>query len=286
MSNWVNEGKLDMARWQHWQARGIFLGLIVTLSGCRPLGGPLTFQSPGRGNEDVQGTAAASKSTKPGLLPEGEKAEVQIAMARTMEHQGRSDEAKKIYQEVIRREPGRSDALHYLALLLDHQGECAAAEEHYRQALRFDAHNPELHCDHGYSLYLQQRWPEAEASLRQALALDPDHRRAHNNFGLLLARTGREQEALGAFAKAGCSQAEARANLAFAMTLGERWNDAQQQFQSALAADPNLQVAREGSQALQAVAAKRTSNARPAPASLPTGGVTQASYVVPPPVDR
>jgi hypothetical protein len=70
---------------------------------------------------------------------------------------------------------------------------------------------------------------------------------------LLLARTNRPDQALEEFARGGCSLAESRANLAFALMLEKRWGDAQKQFSMALAADPDLEAARNGLDTLHAL---------------------------------
>ncbi len=101
--------------------------------------------------------------------------------------------------------------------------------------LKRDPQNAEVYADRGYSFYLQQKWPEAEQNLRRALQLDSSLGRAHNNLGLLLARTGRQDEALMEFQLAGCSEAECRTNLVHSMMLDQRWNEARQQCDIALA---------------------------------------------------
>ena len=167
----------------------------------------------------------------------------------------------------------RADAYHRLALLHDRQGDCQTATEYYQQALERNSENSELHCDIGYSQYLQQRWQEAESSLRRAIALTPDLGRAHNNLGLVLARTGREQESLEEFARAGCDQADAHANLAHAMMLSNRWNEEQIEFRRALDTNPDLPAARDGLRSLRSLMAKQDANAprshQPAASRLP-----------------
>ena len=86
-------------------------------------------------------------------------------MARSLEHRGRTDDAKKMYLEAISSAPKQAEAYHRLALPYDRNGECRAAEKFYQDALERDAENAELHCDLGYSYYLQQRWQEAETQL-------------------------------------------------------------------------------------------------------------------------
>lgn len=192
--------------------------------------------------------------TPPVKLTSAQKADVEMALARTLENKGYTDRAIKTYLEVIRKDSRRADAHHRLAVLYDKKGECAKAEEHYRATLKRDPNSSEAYCDFGYSCYLQQRWQEAETHFRKSLSLNPEMKRAHNNLGLLLARRGNSAAALQEFQRAGCAEAEARANLAFMMMFEDRWEEAQGQFELALAADPSSEVARKGLNSVRSLA--------------------------------
>src|SRR5581483_4349081 len=139
--------------------------------------------------------------------------------------------------------------------------------EMYRKALALRPGDPDIFCDVGYSFYLQRRWAEAEMNLRQAIALRPNHARAHNNLGLLLARTGRDAESLAEFRRAGCAEAEARANVAFALSLEGNLPQAREQYRKALAADASSKTARAGLARLEAVLAKASPSGAEAPAT-------------------
>ncbi len=89
--------------------------------------------------------------------------------------------------------------------------------------------------------------------MRQALALRPDLTLAHINLGLLLACTGRIDESLVEFARAGCPEADARTNIAFALMLEERWWEAQQQYELALAVDLQSKAAQDGLRTLHSL---------------------------------
>lgn len=185
--------------------------------------------------------------------PRGKYVDVKLALARSMEKQGRTDRALQLYLDVVDDGYPRGDAYHRLAVLHDKRGDHVASGEFYQEALRRDPDNAEIHCDQGYSFYLQERWVEAEAALRRAVALRGELTRAHNNLGLLLGRTGHPNESLLEFVRAGCSEAEARANLGFVLTLDQHWSGAEEQFELALAADPECRRAQEGLSALRAV---------------------------------
>lgn len=202
-------------------------------------------------------------------LTKRQVADVQLTMARALEQQGDSARAFEVYQEAARNNLGTADANWRMAVLYDRQGKVGQSEALYRKALKVEPQNAEMHCDFGYSLYLQKRWGEAEEHLRQALAIDFALHRAHNNLGLLLAQTERLDEAHTEFRQAGCQESDARANLAFVLTLNNHWDEAQRQYEAALAADPGSTTARAGLESLQGLVAKTTSA---------TGSLTPAAY--------
>jgi tetratricopeptide (TPR) repeat protein len=226
---------------------------ILSLAGCQ-LPSPLTS----RLSLSTGGQEGAS------ALTASQVADVQIAFGRSLEKRGDAERAVAVYREAIKNDPHRADAYWRLAVLQDQQGKWADSGELYRKALEAQPDNPDLYCDLGYSLYLQARRTEAETNLRQALKLAPDHRRAHNNLALLLAHTGRSEKALAEFRKGGCSEAEAHNNLAFALTLERRWDEARDHYELALAATPSLEAARKGLSDLNRLTAKLAAHVPPA----------------------
>ncbi len=164
-----------------------------------------------------------------------QKTEVQVAFARSVEREGDHQGAMKLYQQLIDTAPDHPAAYHRLAVLNDQAGNHLDALRYYREALKRDPQNADIYADRGYSFYLQNKWPAAEENFRQALQLDNTLARAHNNLGLLLARTGRQDEALMEFRLAGCSTAECRANLVHALMLDQRFGEARQQCEIVLA---------------------------------------------------
>jgi Flp pilus assembly protein TadD len=163
----------------------------------------------------------------------------QMALARSLESQGKTAEAIYTYSTILAKEEG-ADAHHRLAVLHDKSGNFKASEEHYQVALKLEPKNAELLCDRGYSYLLQDRLEEAQENLEKAIKRDSDLTRAHNNMGLLLAQQGHVDRALVEFAAAGCSHAEARTNLAYALTMAGNVDDAQYHLEIARQADASL----------------------------------------------
>ena len=221
------------------------VALLVWAGGCRTPDGSFRTGFPWtKPTRPGMSRPAALSEAPPPLRPE-QKAEIRLALAISAERQGRTEEAKSAYQEIIQVAPQQAEAHHRLAVLLSHQGECQAAEEYYRQAVQIQPTHARLHGDQGYNYYLQEKWGEAEASLRRAIELDSRLVHARNNLGMLLARTGRQQEAMHQFIKAGCDRAQARANLALAMALEGHIESAREEYQRALQHNPDLKGARD-----------------------------------------
>jgi tetratricopeptide (TPR) repeat protein len=242
---------------------------LVSVAGCRQVG-----PSPA-----LSGLAMGFDESSGKLKPK-QAADVQVALARTLEMHGEDDKALALYEEAVKKDPRRSDAWLHMAILHDKLGQFAESANLYQKALKARPGSAEIYAAMGYSLYLQQRWPEAEMNMRQALTLRPDDAHSHTNLGLLLARTGQTEEALGEFHKAGCSAAEAHTNLAFALTLEQHWPEACQQYQLALQAEPSSLPAKRGLHELEQLMARM--NAGAAAASATAGSpVAQARWTAP-----
>jgi Tfp pilus assembly protein PilF len=248
------------------------------------------------------GTAALPPPEKSPKLNAGQVADVKIAFARTLEQRGEYDRAEAAYQEALKENPQRADALSHLASLRDRKGKFSESAELYRKALALKPGDADIYCNLGYSCYLQRRWPDAEMNLKQAIALKPEHRQAHNNLGLVLAQTDRADEALAEFRKAGGSEADAHNNLAFGLTLQRRWLEARMEYATALRLDPSLASAQKALKQVTVLASKearggaiadmRTQTApwSPAPDPIPGAFVESdaatANDAVPEKVDR
>jgi Tfp pilus assembly protein PilF len=193
-------------------------------------------------------------------LTASQTADMKIAIGRSLEKRGESEQAMAAYLEAVKQDPGRGDAYLRLGILSDKQGKFAESESWYRKALAAQPGSPDIFSNMGYSLYLQRRFADAEMNFRQALALNADHRRAHNNLGMVLARAGRGDEALVEFRRGGCKLPEAHLNAAFALTLERKWPQAHFHYEAALAADPSSTSAKKGLEKLEALMDKAGSS--------------------------
>ena len=132
------------------------------------------------------------------------------------------------------------------------KGDLDTAKQHLERALNADPRSAEAHNMMG--ILLQREGSEinlqkAEGYYRKAISLKDDFAQAHNNYGVYLSQQKRHREAYKQFSIAGATlgyegRAAALENLGrTALLLGEA-TQAQQAFESALKAEPNLLVAR------------------------------------------
>jgi tetratricopeptide (TPR) repeat protein len=208
-------------------------GLLAWLSGC----GSFDLASP---NSSL-GWGPGGRS---GRITPAEQADLQITFGKVAERQGDIEGAEAAYRQALKRDKSRGDAQLYLANMHTLKGDYRTAQLEYQKALELNPGNADVFCDIGYSFYLQHRWDEAERNLKQALAIMPNHRRAHNNLAVLYAHTDRSSEALAEFRRGGSSLADAHSNLAFSLTLDQKWQPAREQYRQALAAGADSELLR------------------------------------------
>jgi Flp pilus assembly protein TadD len=144
--------------------------------------------------------------------------ELKLAFAKAAERRGDYKQALSAYEELAQMDLGSADLYHRLALNYDRQGKFELAEQSYLQSLQLDPSAEKVICDYGYSLYLRESWDAAETQYRKAIDTDPQYLRARVNLGMLLARTGRTEEAVQQFALGGLSEGATHHNLALAAT--------------------------------------------------------------------
>lgn len=245
--------------------------LIATVAGCAQTSNDRPKQ------HDSAQLLDSGKTTR---VTKRQAADVQIAMARTLEESDQLPEAEAAYREALKHDPKRADAHHRLAVLCDRKADFKESSEHYAQAIRLDPKNPEIYCDRGYSLYLQRSWVDSEENLRRALSLAPRHARSHNNLGLVLGRQGKRDEALVEFVRAGCDESDAQTNLGLVLALEGNFTDATAAYTAALTSKPKSTIAQEGVRA-----AKLAANG-PRPPSTATTTLTASSSPVDPSVTK
>src|SRR6476620_4440318 len=145
--------------------------LTITLA---LVGGTLEAKSPlDRLNPFSWGSSRNSDKPEPIPVPsESQKADLQMSVGRSLEREGKLEQAIAIYRDALKNDDHCIEAYQRSAIVNDQLGNFEESDKLYRAALKRDPKNAELLCDRGYSFYLQNRHAEAEKALREALALN------------------------------------------------------------------------------------------------------------------
>ncbi len=159
-----------------------------------------------------------------------------------MTKEGRRDEAKAFYRQVIDRAPNYANARVNLAVLLIEDGDLAGAREHLERTVARYPDSPEAHYNLGVIALKEGDFTRARREFEAALADRPGDPRALNNLGSLALRAGdhgRARELFTAAVSADPRYEEALNNLG--MFLGDegRIDAARDLFRRALERNPN-----------------------------------------------
>lgn len=252
-----------------------WIGLTLVV-GCQTASGPLA-RVPSFGKSRVAKASMAGASDFEGVNRE------RMERARVLTESGRADEALFVYSQVLATEP-QADAHHEMAIIHDKRGNFTESASHYDEALKLTPKNADLLCDRGYSYFLQGDFEQADRYLSMALNQQPGLPRAHNNMGMLLAQKGKIDSALGQFAAAGCTHAEARANLSYALMMSGEIDAARYQLELAKRSDQSLPATEQLQLAMHQMTGGATPQqqsvtevARVAPKAMPAAAKPQPS---------
>ena len=206
---------------------GAFLAfLCLMLVGCA--GGP----QPGSGTAEAEAEFVIPKS----------KVESGLNVGRIQERQGGLVKALELYEGLHRSDPNNADVCHRLMVVhsrLDHSQE---ADAFFQKADQLKPNNADLYADYGYACYLRGDLTAAETWLRKAHTLRPKEKRITSNLALVLGTQGRVEESLTYFRQI-LDDAEAYANVGYALTQRGDFAAARDRYNQALSIDPKLKSA-------------------------------------------
>ncbi len=119
-----------------------------------------------------------------------------------LHQQGKLDEARALYEQVLQHNPRDFDALHLLGVIAARTRDPARAVELIGRAIEVNPGVAAAHSNRGAALKELKRLDEAVASYERAIALQPDTPEAHSNLGNALRELRRPQEALACYDRA------------------------------------------------------------------------------------
>ena len=100
------------------------------------------------------------------------------------------------YRDVLARDAGHADAMHYLGMIAYQQGRIGEARKRVGKAAETQPRNPAILANLGLVLFAADRLEEAAESLSAALALGPRQAEAWHTFGLVRQRQGQARAAI------------------------------------------------------------------------------------------
>lgn len=115
---------------------------------------------------------------------------------------GRSQRAESIYRQILRQEPGNTEALFQIAILAIDAADWPTAIAYFRKLLSERPELAEVHFNLGTILARVGQIDEAMNSFQQAIAMQPEFSDAYNNLGQILLARGDLEAALQHFTKA------------------------------------------------------------------------------------
>ncbi|MGL4513577.1 MAG: tetratricopeptide repeat protein [Lacipirellulaceae bacterium] len=171
---------------------------------------------------------------------------VEATIAAAAEAEGRGDvvAARGVLQQHLALDPHNAAVLRELAHVDDRAGALADAERNYRASIGADPSSAAAVNDLALCLARQGRLEPAAATLRQAIVMRPDKALYRNNLATILVELGKSDEAHQQLATA-YEPAVASFNLGLLLARSGKADEAAGRFREAIALDPSLQPARE-----------------------------------------
>lgn len=243
-----------------------------------------SFLRAGMANERTGDHEGAERAFRRGLAIAPDNAEIHNSLGWTLFQDGRPTEAVPEYMRAIELDPKSAKAHNNVALALVELGQLDQAAEHFGASLALEP-KPEIYSDLGFVLARQGKADEAQAQYAKALALDPNCPSAHFNIAVTAVMAGALDEAEEHYRKAlpGRPDAATHNGLGYVLARQGRDTDAIVEFRAAIAIDKHFTpawnnlgeaLARQG-QLEEAAKAYGTSLAQ-----RPTPGVHNALGVV------
>jgi tetratricopeptide (TPR) repeat protein len=156
---------------------------------------------------------------------------------------GLLEEAARLYQGLIARNPNHGDALHLLGVVALQRGQPASAVEHIGRAVALNPGLAACQANLAEAYRALGQHERAVGCCQLALELRPDFPEAANNLGLAWLDLGKSDEAIARFREAIRLKpdfAMAYNNLGNALRVRGEKTQATDQFRRAIQCDPNL----------------------------------------------
>ncbi len=150
---------------------------------------------------------------------------------------GNPDQARQLYQQVIRTVPSHAEAHGNLGIAYEALGRGDLAEAMFRKATELRPGYMDAHLNLGLKLAGKERFQDALPRIAEAVRLAPDHAPAIQALGMVLTRLGRPLDAVPHFERLvqeSPASVDARLNLGIALAESGQAGRALEQFDAAV----------------------------------------------------
>jgi predicted O-linked N-acetylglucosamine transferase (SPINDLY family) len=173
-------------------------------------------------------------------------AQTRLREALALHQDGQLEQARPLYEAVLKIQPKNADALHLLGVLSAQTGDHRRAADLIGRAIAVNSSNPAFHFNLGSALQQLGRFDEALTAYNNGLALRPDAAEAFNNRGNVFQALRRFDEALASYDRAIALRADnpqAHNNRGNALQALERHEEAIASYNRAVALKPDYALA-------------------------------------------
>lgn len=138
-----------------------------------------------------------TQNSSPALLHSTLATKLQRALS--LHQAGQLQQARVIYEDILKLQPSHADALHFLGVVESHDGNHVRAIKLIEKSIEIFPHNPSSYLNLGNAQRELKQFQVALVSYNKAISLKPDYALAYSNRGVVLQATKRLDEAVSAF---------------------------------------------------------------------------------------
>lgn len=145
--------------------------------------------------EHSRALAAYDRALAKGFRSQADRAKALVGRGRARLAKGLASEASDDFAQSLAANPGDAVAINGLAVAADMQGEHLAAQTLYKRALALDPGNERIRSNLGLSLALSARFDDAVAELGPLAGASAETPKARHNLAFALGLMGKEDDA-------------------------------------------------------------------------------------------
>jgi len=158
-----------------------------------------------------------------------------------MHQQGKLQQAKEIYAEILACDPNNSQAWHLSGVVALQYNDPLLAAKLIAMAITLNPQEPAMYYNQALALERLGQYDEAITSYDKVILLKPDDVKAHINRGAVLKLIGKMDEAIASYNKAIAikpDSAEAYSNRGNILAELQRWAEALESYSQAISINP------------------------------------------------